>query len=35
VAGGPRHVAGIGFFDPGVMGQPVHWFGGEVRYFVD
>jgi len=35
VAGGPRHVAGIGFFDPGVMGQPVHWSGGEVRYFVD
>ncbi len=34
-AGGPRRVAGIGFFDPAVVGQPVHWPGGQVRYFVD
>ncbi|MGA8670404.1 MAG: hypothetical protein WB679_11035 [Terracidiphilus sp.] len=35
VAGGPRRVAGTSFFDPAVVGQPVHWLGGQVRYFVD
>jgi hypothetical protein len=34
-AGGPRYVAGASFFDPAVMGQPVHWTGGQVSYFVD
>src|SRR5215469_5083096 len=34
-AGGPRLVAGSSFFDPGVMGTPVHWAGGRVDYFVD
>jgi hypothetical protein len=28
-------VAGATFFNPGVMGQPVHWAGGPVNYYVD
>jgi hypothetical protein len=35
MAGGPRRVAGISFFDPAVVGQPIHWPGGLVRYYVD
>ena len=35
MAGGPRRVAGVSFFDPAVVGQPIHWSGGQVRYFVD
>jgi hypothetical protein len=35
VAGGPRYVAGVSFFNPGVVGQPVHWAGGQVNYYVD
>lgn len=34
-AGGPKYVAGVSFFNPGVAGQPLHWPGGNVRYFVD
>ncbi len=34
-AGGPRYVAGSSYFDPAVMGQPVHWAGGQVKYYVD
>ncbi len=26
-AGGPKFVAGTSYFDPGVVGQPVHWAG--------
>ena len=28
VAGGPKHVAGVSYFNPGVVGQPVHWANG-------
>jgi hypothetical protein len=35
VAGGPKYVAGVSFFDPGVLGQPVHWVNGQVNYWVD
>ncbi len=35
VAGGPKYVAGVSFFNPGVVGQPVHWRGGQVNYYVD
>lgn len=35
VAGGPKYVAGVSFFNPAVVGQPVHWRDGTVRYFVD
>jgi len=34
-AGGPKYVAGMTFFNPGVQGQPVHWAGGNVNYFID
>jgi hypothetical protein len=34
-AGGPKYVAGVSFFNPGVLGQPVHWAGGQVNYYVD
>ncbi len=34
-AGGPKYVAGISYFDPGVVGQPVHWSGGQLSYYVD
>lgn len=35
VAGGPKYVAGVSFFNPGVLGQPVHWSGGQLNYYVD
>jgi hypothetical protein len=34
-AGGPKFVAGTDYFDPGVVGQPVHWAAGQVNYYVD
>jgi hypothetical protein len=34
-AGGPKYVAGVSYFDPGVLGQPIVWAGGRVGYFVD
>jgi len=34
-AGGPKYVAGVSFFNPGVLGHPVHWSGGQVNYYVD
>lgn len=34
-AGGPKFVAGTSYFDPGVFGQPIHWAGGQVNYYVD
>jgi hypothetical protein len=33
--GGPKYVAGVTYFDPGVLGQPVHWANGQVNYWVD
>jgi len=35
VAGGPKYIAGASFFNPAVVGQPVHWAAGQVNYFVD
>lgn len=35
LAGGPKYVAGVSYFDPAVVGQPVHWAHGQVNYFVD
>jgi len=35
LAGGPKYVAGVNYFDPAVAGRPVHWSGGTVHYFVD
>ncbi len=34
-AGGPKYVAGPTYFNPAVMGQPVHWSGGQLNYYVD
>ena len=34
-AGGPRAVAGSTFFNPGVLGQPIHWANGQINYYVD
>jgi hypothetical protein len=34
-AGGPKYVAGVRFFNPAVLGQPIHWSGGKVNYYVD
>jgi len=34
-AGGPKYVAGVSYFNPSVVGQPVHWANGQVNYYVD
>jgi hypothetical protein len=34
-AGGPKYVAGAAYFNPATVGQPVHWSGGAVNYYVD
>ncbi len=34
-AGGPRYVAGVTYFNTGVLGQPIHWSGGQLNYYVD
>ncbi|HEX3437518.1 MAG TPA: IPT/TIG domain-containing protein [Pseudacidobacterium sp.] len=33
--GGPRWVAGSSYFNPSVMGQPLHWANGTVSYYLD
>ncbi len=35
LAGGPKYIAGSAYFNPAMMGQPVHWAGGQVGYYVD
>jgi hypothetical protein len=35
IAGGSKYIAGTSFFNPGVLGQPVHWAGGQLNYYVD
>jgi len=34
-AGGPKYVAGATYFNPAVLGQPIHWPNGQVNYYVD
>jgi hypothetical protein len=34
-AGGPKYIAGTAYFNAAVLGQPVHWAGGQVNYYVD
>ncbi len=34
-AGGPKYVAGVTYFNSSVLGQPIHWAGGQVNYYVD
>jgi hypothetical protein len=35
VAGGPKYVAGVSYFNSGVIGQPLHWANGQLNYYVD
>jgi len=35
VAGGPKYIAGVSYFNPGVVGQPLHWANGQLNYYVD
>jgi len=34
-AGGPKYVAGTSFFNPAVIGLPIHWSAGQMNYYVD
>jgi hypothetical protein len=34
-AGGPEYVAGVGYFNAGLAGQPVTWAGGAINYYTD
>jgi hypothetical protein len=34
-AGGPKYIAGTSYFNTSVLGQPVRWANGQVRYYVD
>ena len=34
-AGGPKFIAGATYFNPSVLGQPVHWADGQLNYYVD
>ncbi|HEV2133830.1 MAG TPA: IPT/TIG domain-containing protein [Terracidiphilus sp.] len=34
-AGGPKFIAGAGYFNSSVTGQPVRWANGQVNYYVD
>jgi hypothetical protein len=35
LAGGPKHVGGVSFFNPAAVGLPLHWANGQVNYYVD
>lgn len=35
LAGGPKYVAGISYFNPAALGQSIHWPAGRVSYYVD
>jgi hypothetical protein len=35
LAGGPKYLAGVSYFNPAVLGQPIHWANGQVNYYVD
>jgi hypothetical protein len=35
LAGGPKFIAGTRYFNPAVLGVPIHWAGGQVNYYVD
>ena len=34
-AGGPRYVAGVSYFDSGVLGTPLTWAQGAINYYTD
>ena len=33
--GGPKYIAGVSYFNPGVLGQPVIWANAQINYSVD
>ena len=35
LAGGPRYVAGISYFDPSTKGTPLTWSQGVINYYTD
>src|SRR5437762_7427783 len=35
LAGGPRYVAGISYFDPATKGTPLTWAQGSISYYTD
>lgn len=35
LAGGPKYIAGVGYFNASVLGQPARWANGQVSYYVD
>ncbi len=34
-AGGPKYVAGVSYFDPGLAGTPLTWSQGAITYYTD
>ena len=34
-AGGPKYIAGVGYFNPGLAGQPITWPSGMLTYYTD
>ena len=34
-AGGPKYIAGTGFFNSGLAGQPITWAAGTITYYTD
>jgi len=35
LAGGPRYVAGVSYFDPSTKGTPLTWSQGVINYYTD
>lgn len=35
IAGGPKYVAGVSYFNPGTAGTPLTWAQGQVNYYTD
>ena len=35
IAGGPKYVAGVNYFNPGTAGTPLTWAQGQVNYYTD
>lgn len=35
LAGGPRYVAGVSFFNSGTKGTPLAWANGAINYYTD
>jgi len=35
LAGGPRYVAGVSYFNSGTKGTPLAWANGTIQYYTD